>query len=728
MRGPVRVLVVTAVVVAAGALAARVGLDRLVRARRDDAVMRVERALGRRVRVGTVSASVRRGAAVVVRDVEIGEAPGFGAGAFVRARSVTIRLRLRALLRRRVEVSRLVVDRPVVHLVRREDGAWNVRAGGVVRSAAPPPPSPAGGFALALALADVRDGEVVLDDRRSGTRVRAHDVDLSVRDVRAGAAATARLDATFDSPGARVRASVRVGPLGALVADSVLARARLDGEVVLDAEAADALAWADSLARARRGPNGPRRAVPPQLAGPLRLRIALSGTPRAPVVDATLDLERVEAGRAGAWRRRAGAPLAVHARGAATSAGFVAGAALSRVRLDVDALASPLVLESVRLDSLRIDARGVAVDSIVARGALGRTPWRLALAPTRRITPGAPGPWVWCLRADSLRRADVQRDGSRAPRTDVLRDVVVRGTWTAAPAGGTVTGRLRAAHARAAGVPVADVRADFEARGGVFNVRAWRARTLGGTLRGRARVDARDAARPCFDVRVDASDVDAARLVRARGGVAVPLEGRGDAVVHVRGDGRTWTQVAPTLDGDAVVSLRDGRILGLDVLGEILDALETVPGVTPAAVRALRRRWASRRADGATPFDRLGGALTLSRGRVRFDALRLDGPDVALRLAGSVDLAGRLDVALDVILPPSRVADVVAAAPAAAALRDADGKLPIALRVRGTLRAPSVELDAEALGRRLRRGLVGGGLHDLLEGLRSGARADSTRR
>jgi hypothetical protein len=87
---------------------------------------RIEAAFGRPVDVGSYHFIVWSGPALEADSVTVGEDPRFGQEYFLRAESMTVRLRWASLLRGRVELGTLSLTRPSLNLVRDAAGDWNL--------------------------------------------------------------------------------------------------------------------------------------------------------------------------------------------------------------------------------------------------------------------------------------------------------------------------------------------------------------------------------------------------------------------------------------------------------------------------------------------------------------------------------------------------------------------------------------------------------------------------
>jgi len=87
---------------------------------------RLEAAFGRHIEVGRYSLSLWGWPELEASPVLVAEDPRFGNEYFLRADSVTSRLRLLSLLAGRIELGVLSLSRPSLNLVRAADGRWNI--------------------------------------------------------------------------------------------------------------------------------------------------------------------------------------------------------------------------------------------------------------------------------------------------------------------------------------------------------------------------------------------------------------------------------------------------------------------------------------------------------------------------------------------------------------------------------------------------------------------------
>jgi AsmA family len=125
---------------------------------------RLEAVFGRPVEVGSYDFSLWDGPTLSARSVTVGEDPQFGREYFLRAESVSVRLRWQSLLRGRIEAGTVSLDRPSLNIVVAPDGRLNV-AEWLPRAAESVPQngliaSPAASRALRFRRLEVEEGRL----------------------------------------------------------------------------------------------------------------------------------------------------------------------------------------------------------------------------------------------------------------------------------------------------------------------------------------------------------------------------------------------------------------------------------------------------------------------------------------------------------------------------------------------------------------------------------------
>ncbi len=356
-------------------------------------VSRAEAALGRPVRLGEMRLTLLPRLGLQARDVALGATPAEGGGDLLTARSLQVGARLLPLLRKRLEITSVVLDQPRLVLARDAQGTWNVQrivAGGAGEAA--PAGQAGGGFRLDRLR--VRGGQVEVRDAglRPGRELTASlsGLSLDLADLAPGQDLDVSLSATLE--GARPARLVLRGQAGPL-ADPAGGPLRIRGEVELSNLDPTAHApWLEAAA-------GPGWVGPDGLLGsrPVSLRLS-GGATLVTGQDGALALQAAEVAGAelagGDLRLRRGPrgwELPPAPAGAAPAPGDGPQLTLRDLRLSdlqvrlVDATAAApreTVLEQVGLVLDRLPEREVARLEASARVGGGRKAGRLAVAGT----------------------------------------------------------------------------------------------------------------------------------------------------------------------------------------------------------------------------------------------------------------------------------------------------------------------------------------------------------
>ena len=190
---------------------------------------RIEAATGRDVSIGDLHASLFPWIGVRLKDVRIGNRPGFDGGNagkdFLRVRGLDVQLALLPLLRKEVEIRRFVLDAPELWLARNARGEtnWQDLAGAPAAGGAPAvktekkgtsAPAGAGLAALSAQAIVVKDAAVHFMDATTKRRIDLDALNLRVTDLQLER--PVRLDVSGHLAGGEFSAKGEAGPLGDL--------------------------------------------------------------------------------------------------------------------------------------------------------------------------------------------------------------------------------------------------------------------------------------------------------------------------------------------------------------------------------------------------------------------------------------------------------------------------------------------------------------------------------
>ncbi len=230
----------------------------------------------------------------------------------------------------------------------------------------------------------------------------------------------------------------------------------------------------------------------------------------------------------------------------------------------------------------------------------------------------------------------------------------------------------------------------------------------GGAVRGTAKFDLRDTARPVYALTSTIEHVQADEILSAWSPAKGLLKGTLDTKINFSGAGMQPADVKKTLTLVGLAALTEGQ-LGP---GPTLDAIATF--VKIPAFRQVR-------------FQKLQLPMRIEQGRLISDPVQLSGSTGDWKLAGAVGFDGSLDYAVSVTLAPEVAAALQAkSALAAGALADDQGRVLLDLRVTGTAKAPRIAWDTRAMRDRL-AGRASAALNEQRAKLESDAKAAAQR-
>ena len=230
------ILVSLAVVVVIGLL----NVNSLIARNKDYLISQAEDALGRKISVGEVEATLFSGVGVRLTNFAMSDDPGYSSGEFVRAKDLQVNVKFWPLLRKEVQVKRVILHDPVISVIRNRAGDFNFSTigkkakekkaaeKGKKEIAAEKPASQAG---FLVSLVEISGGDVRYLDRKEGSDVQLRQIDLEVEDIDVNHAFPIKLAAAVYSDKQNLKLTSKVGPLRP---DGDLNQMPLEGEINVD--------------------------------------------------------------------------------------------------------------------------------------------------------------------------------------------------------------------------------------------------------------------------------------------------------------------------------------------------------------------------------------------------------------------------------------------------------------------------------------------------------------
>ena len=202
-------------------------LNALIDRNKEYILTRVKEAVGREVTVKDIRVNLWGGVGARLDQFSVADDPTFGKEAFIRAANLQVNMKLLPLLRKELQVSKVILNRPVINIIKSQKGQFNFstlgrqkqkketgeesrkeQQGGSKNGTRP--------TALLVSLVDVDNGQIRYVDRSRGISVRADQIDLRLNDISFDHPIDVDLSAAvFGSEKQNLRVKGHVGPLAA---------------------------------------------------------------------------------------------------------------------------------------------------------------------------------------------------------------------------------------------------------------------------------------------------------------------------------------------------------------------------------------------------------------------------------------------------------------------------------------------------------------------------------
>ena len=380
IRTVIIVLGVIVVLVVAVGFYAVLNLNGIIQKQRGLILSKASAAVGRKVEVQDIHASLGWGVIADLRGVTIADDPAFSQQPFVQAADVYARVALLPLLSRRVEIKQISLKQPVVHIIKNKRGELNLssigRSPSAGEAAAPTPTAPpaagqplrsapltgaqpagrtpAGAGALggvSVSSLTVENATIVYQDP-SGSALTVRSVDLDVENLAVSTPIDIKLSLAAFGKDRNLALTGKVGPLmtnGGIDLSSIPLAFDLDAGPLT----VDQLKAVPQIATA----------LPPQLklTNPVTATVKVNGTTEALAFNLATDLTGNQVVYTGLLDKAAGVPLKLTAAGTRKDVGGSAQVEVQNATLvlgDLNLKAGQIQLGQnlgARLDSNRFD-------------------------------------------------------------------------------------------------------------------------------------------------------------------------------------------------------------------------------------------------------------------------------------------------------------------------------------------------------------------------------------
>lgn len=262
-------------------------------------------------------------------------------------------------------------------------------------------------------------------------------------------------------------------------------------------------------------------------------------------------------------------------------------------------------------------------------------------------------------------------------------------------------GSVTIGEVRSHGLSIHDVVVPVRFQNGALSAAPFRGTVGTGSMAGS--LDVADLfTRPEFALHLDLKKAPVEDVIAGLLPLKLPVTGLVNGIVDLKGPGLPGPDVVDSLRGDLSGTIEEGAIRSNPVIRSIRDALGS-------------------RASQEISFRTLTQSIRIAGGKMILDTVKGDLGKDTFEMTGSMGLDQSLDLHLLLGLGPERVKDAGAISQIAGFVQDAQGRVPVQVRITGTALAPKVTIEPGMLLRS-----AGGALkQELVKGLSERARPES---
>ena len=162
----------------------------------------------------------------------------------------------------------------------------------------------------------------------------------------------------------------------------------------------------------------------------------------------------------------------------------------------------------------------------------------------------------------------------------------------------------------------------------------------------------------------------------------ISISGTAGTDLSVQGRGFSMPDLTKALEGTGHMAVKDGKIEGVNILREVVSALN-VAGMSIGDAKA-------------TAFSTIETDLAIKQGVINVQRLLMDSHDFQATGGGTIGFDQRLNLAVNLNLSQD-VSQKIAAASPVVKIALKDGRLSLPLTITGTAQAPAYGVDVKGL-------------------------------
>ncbi len=223
-------------------------------------------------------------------------------------------------------------------------------------------------------------------------------------------------------------------------------------------------------------------------------------------------------------------------------------------------------------------------------------------------------------------------------------------------------------------------------------------------------------ATPAFDLKLATQGVDLRQMLTAiKSKAAETIRGLLTANLAVRGRGKDFDAIKPTLGGNGGAQIDQGKLVGVNVVAQALGKVDNIPGIGALLPQSVIANHPELFKSPNTDLQHARLTFVINGPRLTTNDLLVAANDYTVQGAGWFDLDQNIDMTAKILMSPAFSREMVAAKRNVSYLTTNTGQVEIPLRISGRLPKPSVMPDVGILAQRAASHAVEKGIGGLLQ-------------
>ena len=740
-------------------------------------IEQAEGALGRRISVDQVQATIFSGIGARLTNFAMADDPTYASGDFVRAKDLQIIVEFWPLLRKSVQVKQVILHDPVIQIVRNRDGNFNFSTIGKKAKAkrderekeerAPREEQ----SALLISLVDISNGNIRYLDKKNGTDMQAKQIDLKIEDFDFAKPFSVKLKAAIYADKQNFTLKSTIGPIGQRVD---VANIPVDGEIDIDPL---------NMTQLRATLPIMKSAMPRELdvSGVYRVKdLKFKGTLNNLALDGQLEGTNGALRYGNAFQKPAGDPLALNLDLRLTgnkitirnghlklhsldlaAAGDIQTGNNTVLNLSLDSKPASLegwdrivpALADYQLSGI-MDVKA-SIRGSIGKGAAPQIQGTLGLKKVTAKPPSFPKPiedldttvkfsgqradindmtlslgksrirlaaaiekfapltLSYKMSTPELWPADYSTALTEERKADVIRNLQSAGQFNMSANGMSYEGKLSSSEGTLYNAPYKALDAALSLADKVANIKSLRVNALSGALQIDGQYSFKEAV-PQFSMASKVQNIDVKELYTLLDAKAErDIRGRMNADMKLAGSGKSWEAIKPTLHGQGNAEVVQGALLNFNIADNVLTGITGVPGLTNAINPSLRAKYPETFTAKDTEFKELKANFDLADSRMNVKNLRMAAADFVVEGNGWADFDRKLDFRATLSFSQRLSADLSQSAREIKYLLNNQGQLEVPFALTGRMPNVKPKPDTRYLGQLVQRGFLRKGSEEL---------------